>query len=645
MSSGRQISRPSRTRPSLGRNDRYQRIQQTTEEKEIDPEKTIVTPTRPKRENLAMKASRERAERSQEHAKEHDEEQPEENENRVAASSGRRTTRERTRVEVTPRGKLDIQPLVMEYVPPLKQIELMKSQPEHVEELKAVYAKSPIAISISEPGTGKSWIAGYICQRFKFNAMLVFGPVAAEHTWKEVFELHGINGQFISYDTLRGVGDSPLKHPYLVRVQGKNRKDTKYLATDIFREIITKKLFLVVDEAHEITGDSLRTAAVTTLTSTLINTVYDKQTFPDRKDRESRIILLTATHFEKHEEVLNVLRTMGILTEEKLFRRNPITKEKQFTGINEIAIMASKIDPETTAELLNEYPAIYIDTETSVLLAYELYSKIIAPAITSSMTKEEDTEFQHIVVNKYFDLYGADKRNYISAINALATATKFKIIVDDEGVEHYEIDYRGKQDEGQSKLGAITIALEAIERAKVNAIVRDVKRVLDKNRYNKGLILQYNIGNINTLAEELKEYAPLILVGATPKQKRWDMIDKYQTNDRYRLIIAQIKVGGQSLSLHDKQGGRRRYVWVTPRYSVKTAFQAAGRANRYGGKSDSMVMFVYGKSSESETKILTALARKSKVLRTTYEESKRGKILLPDEYEQVNEGDEDEYEI
>ena len=522
-----------------------------------------------------------------------------------------------------------------------ESIVLQGNQVEHLDDIVEVYSHFPAVISTSQTGAGKTYVSAFVYQEFDFNGILVVGPLSSRPEWVKVFERYGINGSFITFETLRGIKGKTLNHPYLTRHA--NRLGDTYEVTDYFDHLIRNKLLLVVDEAHAITNDSLQTRATSEMTSYLVNSVYDSAHFTE-EERQSRLIVLSATYFERPENSIMALRTVGILKSENLYRKNPITGRNTFLGLNEIADRAGRLDAATTQQIMAEYPVTQIDRDSAARLAFELYTRVVSPMIQLTMLyipSEEDAQYEHPIVNKHFILEGTDRANYLRALEQLERNDP------DDGSEGSEEDDGNAFRYRRSNAGFAKIArpLHDIESAKVNAVIEDVKRVLETYPTSKAIVLQYNLDNLQRIYEALQEYNPQIMTGSTTGHRRMEIMDRFQEDsNEYRVIVSQIAVGGQSISLHDTHGGRPRFMWVTPRHSVKMSVQAAGRVNRRGVRSPSLVIFTFGNPDIEERRILASAEVKSEVMRQTYEETKREDIVLPSDYPTFRQGEESEYE-
>ena len=74
-----------------------------------------------------------------------------------------------------------------------------------------------------------------------------------------------------------------------------------------------------------------------------------------------------------------------------------------------------------------------------------------------------------------------------------------------------------------------------------------------------------------------------VVTGAHPDRQKW--IDDFQ-NDRIRVIINNVQVGGVNISLHDLNGVYPRTAYISPSDNEKDVLQCVGRIDRAGNQSE-----------------------------------------------------------
>jgi hypothetical protein len=137
------------------------------------------------------------------------------------------------------------------------------------------------------------------------------------------------------------------------------------------------------------------------------------------------------------------------------------------------------------------------------------------------------------------------------------------------------------------------------------------------------------------------DYKPLVLTGSVNKDRRQDLINKFQEpNTKHRVIIAIIKVASTGIDLDDKYGDYPRYAFSSPNYNILDLHQLTRRFVRLDSQSPATFRFFYGSVAKKEMSILNALSRKTDVMKDTLEGQVSENIKFPGEYD-----DEFEYEI
>ena len=157
-------------------------------------------------------------------------------------------------------------------------------------------------------------------------------------------------------------------------------------------------------------------------------------------------------------------------------------------------------------------------------------------------------------------------------------------------------------------------------------------------RYYKIIIYCDYYEVIDGIRSAMSNWNILEITGRIKDVLRPQMITSFnEDNDNNRILLANPVVGGLSINLQDKTGRHRRKTYIMPGYRINELHQASRRTDRDGAIGECYVRFVYGLTQQGSTEvnILTALARKGKVMHEMMEEQR---AKFPGEYE-------DEYEV
>ena len=146
------------------------------------------------------------------------------------------------------------------------------------------------------------------------------------------------------------------------------------------------------------------------------------------------------------------------------------------------------------------------------------------------------------------------------------------------------------------------------------------------------------IDSIFYLDKELKKYGSLIMYGDTKIKDRDIVIGKFQQDsNECRVFISNTKVGGFGISLDDRFGYRRRYMFIIPTYNFIDLHQATGRIHRGTTESKATIRFIYSREAKSEASVLNAIARKTEITKNVIYQTNG--ILFPGDYDSYVEGE------
>jgi hypothetical protein len=126
----------------------------------------------------------------------------------------------------------------------------------------------------------------------------------------------------------------------------------------------------------------------------------------------------------------------------------------------------------------------------------------------------------------------------------------------------------------------IIIARQMIELIKIPIIIDLTTKYIDSG---KSVVIFVNY--IETLMKLSQSLNTLCLIhGKLTDEERENNINNFQ-NNKEKIIILTLQSGGQSISLHDKNGHHPRVSIILPSFSSIDLIQALGRIHRAGVKS------------------------------------------------------------
>jgi len=498
----------------------------------------------------------------------------------------------------------------------VKDVQLHDWQIPHFERLLQILSTAHGANDTSPTGSGKTVFTCAIARKWNYPCVLIFGPKSIKRKWELTGAEYGVNVIFMTYAGLRG-----KKNPYLRKV------GDQIIATQAFLDLVRIGLLLVSDETSSLKNDSDQSRCFHVLVQALVS-----------MQSPSRVLLLSATPIDKPKQAESLCKCLGLITYDKLYEYEQDTKTYTLLGLQQIIDLASTVDPEQTAEIVPEY----IDRKNAHKVCYELYTKIIKDCITSSAPGRDPMSTVH---NGYYRMPTKDEQKLRDAVDKLKGALRFE---------------NGDVSLGSTKQswGALTAAMQAIERAKRNTFIRLAREDLESDPQCKVILCLNYLDNIHKIADKLKQYNPLVLVGEVTKDDdRWALISAFQEpNTRYRLFIMNTRVGSTGIDLDDTDGRFPRKMYIVPTYNLIDIHQSTGRVDRATTKSIASIKLVYGQIGSSaipvqtlrrsnlpvnnsprsptiqnlEQSIFDALARKSAVVESVLYSS--DKVIFPGEY-------------
>jgi hypothetical protein len=489
-------------------------------------------------------------------------------------------------------------------------IKLSPAQEIHVEALIKILMGSACALDMSIMGTGKTFTASALAQRMGFYGVIVICQASIEARWTRMKTLHGVPIiTVISYTSLgTKVGKQP-KHGLLTRIEG----DTvRFEATEKLRAYIRAGILLVVDEFQNIKNKSVQHNACKEVITSI--------TFePDR----SRALLLSGSPMDKPEHAVHLMQSIGIIRHYHLSIFHELEARLELRGAQELIDYCLAINPTGTDIILSKQ---IISTERVKPLCYELFRDVIRPHITSAMPPIVHTHDVH-VRNHYYILPEEESVQLADAIGGLKKAV------------HFNSD-TNTLDNSPSIWTALTGALSRVESAKIPTFYREARKILDGNPKAKVVLCLNYTSTIDTLAYLLEDYSPMVLNGEVNKKARDISIQLFQRPTlEKRLIIGNLKVCSTGIDLDDKEGTFPRHCFASPNFSVIDIYQLVHRFKRMDTQSEANVGFVYGKVGFDETSILSALARKSVVMKDLLVEQVKGGVVFPSDYKKHLEND------
>ena len=494
-------------------------------------------------------------------------------------------------------------------------------------------------------GWGKTYLATqlakYLWTEFKMKPFIVC-PATLRLMWQKSMQDAKVPyAALLSYDEIRGIrgkviagegddevrGDSRMKHPWLVRENGKTGP---FYATDKFRDACFSGLFMIFDEVQATKNDSAQHWACFELVSSAlcfesmpVMQEIDGQQVPtgEVKHPKVRVLHLSAATYAEDSCRKNFFRMMGLVTDRTMFQQNPGTGQLEWKqhGLGTCYDKGLMINEALTKRIFarnvvsaNGLPKLLED------LWDNLFQKVYSVPVVDPIYKDKlGRVIPHIRQNGFYLLNDEAAAECASAIARLKRA---HVLQEDGGVNMVNAN---------SQMALIQSALMALAHAKTSDILRVALEDL-RTRKSCKLILCIPFREDQAwLVENLSMYHPLVLNGDVKFADRTKITDAFNApNLKHRVMIMTPTVGGLGISLHDHREPSDedmksltslfskkddalfpRRTYLVPTFHFLAMFQAAGRGYRGGLRSEVFVCFFYGSNAPLESVLVNTMIK------------------------------------
>lgn len=512
--------------------------------------------------------------------------------------------------------------------PPEEKIILTESQAKHAYKLIRILERFFISIDSSKMGKGKSIIVIFLILYMKIKNPVLICLSQLVQMWEKYAEDYGINLTVISYDTLRGMGNSEnkkvtLNHGYL------KRKGDEYSATKSFkRKLATEGCSFFFDEFHKLKNSGIiTTLAVEEICKTIKET---RETLGEHCPK-SFLHFFSATSMDKTTQCSSFLKMIGIIPHTTLYDNEKISNSSIFDLKN----YCKEIDFETTENLWNSHS---LGSKSALPIAFDLYTQVIIPNISSYVEDINSDE------NKQ-SIYYVDQRIPERAVKLMQIAEEISKSrypkISRRSREKYK-KIAGDDEKDLSEMNGPTHGQVISQIIKTHYIIaKEARRILETVENSKVIIFLDYRGAVNIAAQKLKEYGVVIIEGRKhlsikDREKR---IEKFQQpNIKKRVLIAISTVGTTGYGLDDIHGGFPRFVFMNLGNNIINLIQGPGRTERKNTKSKNVtfVVKVYG----LETSIEKNIRQKSSIIKKT---SRENGVVTPNDFIYLTDLDKKDY--
>lgn len=166
-------------------------------------------------------------------------------------------------------------------------------------------------------------------------------------------------------------------------------------------------------------------------------------------------------------------------------------------------------------------------------------------------------------------------------------------------VEKARQEAAGYEDDGPSgsEMAEITFRRQALETAKIPAIVEMIEDAKDASKVVVFCNYAFTISELSTIATK-KGWSWRTIQGGQSPEERKVSVDEFQAN-RIDVLFCNIQAGGVGVSLHDPVTKYPRTTIICPTFSARDLKQALGRVWRDEGGFSRQYLLYFDKSLEA----------------------------------------------
>jgi len=443
---------------------------------------------------------------------------------------------------------------------------LLDHQRSHAVSLMRAVRNNNRVVDTSDTGTGKTYVACWVARELDLD-LVVICTKSGISAWKKASALIGCRlHTVVNYEKVR-----TGKHPLFTRHGKKGRNIS-------FRYEIEEDALTVFDEAHRCKGSS-------TLNSKLMDAVTKSK---------GKGIACSATLAIDPTQMRAIGWFIGLYDKKADFwwwahsngcAKNPVwgnlefttNEEKQDRHLTKLhSIMYPKRGARMLVDELKGFPKNNIFAD-----AYDIPKGAQLKRIYKQMQEDID------------DLNEHKKEVTKKAIDRDREAHKLECF--QQGIAYDEESF--EESWKPSPLSVLSHAREKAELLKVPVLLELIQNARGEGK--SAVVFVHFRATLEALKEKLQKEAPSMVYGGQSVTVRDLQVARFQANET-RVILTQIRAGGESIDLDDQDGRFPRVSFISPGYSAIELVQAAGRICRSNTKSYVAQYLVFAKGCVEE---------------------------------------------
>jgi len=416
--------------------------------------------------------------------------------------------------------------------------------------------KNDFTLDGSDTGVGKTYHAIATCAQLDMNPFIICKK-RVRNKWYEVCDAFHVNPiAIVNYET--------IKKCKMYRKDG-TRIPCPYISIDeeldTFRWKLPLNTLVIFDEAH-----------VCKSTNTINGALLLSLKFGPKATKKPKVLMLSGSIIDKIENLNIVGYVLGLY--------GHIAQSKGWIEvIIKKCIQDKKKEKKPLEELMQDY-----------------LSKLIYPMRGGAVHISELGELypKNKIIAECYDLDKNEENILLESYDSLKTSIQLL-----------------KDKKNKNVLSQMLRARQNIELVKV-PIIKELAETYMEHGYSVCIFVNFT----NTL-EQLKKILGTTncVYGEQTAEMNENCINNFQGNAE-KIIICNIKSGGDSISLHDIHGGHPRVSLICMSFSVVELLQVLGRIHRAKSKSHALQKIILT-NTDIERNICDNINKKIKFLKKT----------------------------
>tara|TARA_B100000003_G_scaffold179260_1_gene169793 strand:+ start:9267 stop:10742 length:1476 start_codon:yes stop_codon:yes gene_type:complete len=443
---------------------------------------------------------------------------------------------------------------------------LLDHQRSHAVSLIRAVMNNDRVVDTSDTGTGKTYVACWVARELDLD-LTVICTKAGIGAWKKAAALIGCRlHTVVNYEKVR-TGNHPLF----------SREDRGKSTSFVFNGAYDSTL-VVFDEAHKCKGSS-------TLNAKLMDAVTKSKT---------KGIACSATLAMDPTQMRAVGWFIGLYDKKKDFwfwahnngcAKNPVWGNLEFTTNKKKrdmfltklhSIMYPKRGARMLVDNIPEFPKNNIFADS-----YDVPKGAQLKRIYNQMQKDLDGLNEH--------------KKEVTERAMERDREAHKLECERAGAVYDEESFNEMWK--PSPLSILSHAREEAELLKVPVLLDLIQNARGEGK--SVVVFVHFRATLEALRQKLKKESPSMIYGGQTVEERDNEVNRFQEN-KTRVILTQIRAGGESIDLDDQHGGFPRVSFISPGYSAVELVQAVGRICRSNTKSYVAQYLVFAKGCVEE---------------------------------------------